>query len=494
MSDWENSPVQEKHKCFLTQLASILIENVFDGVRRDEPVIRWREPAHLSEIIPFNVQEEPKSQELILEMIKNVYKFSVKTGHPYFMNQLFSGLDPYGLAGQWLTDSLNASIYTYEVAPVVTLMEQSVISEMLKMFYRGNEDQDSEVSGDGMFCPGGSYANGTAINLARFWLRPETKNCGIAGLQLVIFTSEDAHYSILKWSNMCGIGEKNVVLVATDELGRMDVDDLEANVLKEKERGKTVFMVSATAGTTVLGAIDRLDEIADICEKHSMWLHVDAAWGGGLIFSRVHRTLLKSIHRADSITFNPHKLLAVPQQCSLLLTRHSGIFEAAHSRKASYLFQRDKFYLTNLDVGDKYMQCGRRADVIKFWIMWQAKGTSGFEKHVDHLMSLSRHMKEEIERRDGFELVTKPSFVNVCFWYVPPFLRDAKETHNYNERLHKVAPKMKEIMTKRGSLMISYQPLRQKPNFFRFVVQNSGVLGSDVIYVLEELERIGKNL
>lgn len=89
-------------------------------------------------------------------------------------------LDPYGLAGQWLTDSLNASIYTYEVAPVVTLMEQILVKEVLSIFYRNNEedDGDEEISGDGMFCPGGSYANGTAINLARFWLRPETKVSG----------------------------------------------------------------------------------------------------------------------------------------------------------------------------------------------------------------------------------------------------------------------------------------------------------------------------
>lgn len=280
---------------------------------------------------------------------------------------LFHRLDPYGLAGQWLTDSLNASIYTYEVAPVITIMEQTLARRVLEMFY------GQDVRGDAIFCPGGSYANGTAISLARYWLDPETKSSGISGLRLVIFTSEDAHYSILKWANMCGIGEKNVILIATDECGRMDVKNLEANILKEKEGGRTGFMVSATAGTTVLGAIDPLGEIADLCERHKIWLHVDAAWGGGLVFSSKHKSLLGPIHRADSVAFNPHKMLAVPQQCSMLLTRHEGLVEASNSRKASYLFQKDKFYPSSLDVGDKYMQCGRRADVLKFWIMWQAK-------------------------------------------------------------------------------------------------------------------------
>lgn len=104
-----------------------------------------------------------------------------------------------------------------------------------------------------------------------------------------------------------------------------------------------------------------------------MWLHVDAAWGGGLIFSRKHSVLLRGIQRADSILFNAHKLLAVPQQCSLLLTKHKSIFKEAHSRHVPYLFQKDKFYPTDLDMGDKYLQCGRRPDVLKFWFMWQAK-------------------------------------------------------------------------------------------------------------------------
>ena len=126
-------------------------------------------------------------------------------------------------------------------------------------------------------------------------------------------------------------------------------------------------------GTTVLGAFDLLIEIADICQEFDMWLHVDAAWGGGLIFSKKHNVLLRGIQRADSILFNPHKLLAVPQQCSLLLTKHKNIFKEAHSKQAPYLFQKDKFYSRDLDVGDKYLQCGRRPDVLKFWFMWQAK-------------------------------------------------------------------------------------------------------------------------
>ncbi|CAL7948600.1 unnamed protein product [Xylocopa violacea] len=489
MSDWQSAPCAKKHKEFLQQVIAILMDSTFESVSRENPVLRWREPEHLQDIIKFKLQDQPQAQDSLLKAAAQIIKYSVKTGHPYFMNQLFSGLDPYGLAGQWLTDALNSSVYTYEVAPVLTLMEKTVITKLLSMFYK--EDNGSSI-GDGLFCPGGSFANGTAINLARFSYRRKSKSGKkIPSSNLVLFASEDAHYSILKWGNVCDV---EVVLVKTDKYGRMDVSDLKIKILEEQKRGNYPFAVAATAGTTVLGAFDPLIEIADICQEFDMWLHVDAAWGGGLIFSKKHSGLLRGIQRADSILFNPHKLLAVPQQCSVLLTKHDTILKEAHSIHVPYLFQKDKFYPKDLDLGNKYLQCGRRPDVLKFWFMWQAKGTSGFEKHVDHLMTLSVLFKEEIKKREGFKLVTDSCFINVCFWFIPPSLRDQNSVCNYTKRLNEVAPRLKEKMTKRGSLMINYQPLHEKPNFFRFVIQNSGVDKQDILYVFDELENLGECL
>ncbi len=132
-------------------------------------------------------------------------------------------------------------------------------------------------------------------------------------------------------------------------------------------------MVVATAGTTVYGAFDPINDIADVCVAHGLWLHVDAAWGGGVLVSRRHRHLMDGVERSDSLTWNPHKLLGAPQQCSVFLTKHEGLLQAAHSAQASYLFQPDKFYDVSYDTGDKTFQCGRKVDVFKFWLMWKAK-------------------------------------------------------------------------------------------------------------------------
>lgn len=195
------------------------------------------------------------------------------------------------------------------------------------------------------------------------------------------------------------------------------------------------------------------------------------------------------------MTWNPHKLLTAPQQCSTLLLRHQNLLSEAHSASATYLFQKDKFYDTKYDTGDKHIQCGRRADVLKFWFMWKAKGTSGLERHIDKVFDNSEFFTENIRDREGFQLVLeKPECTNICFWYIPPSLRGHSEDADYNDKLHRVAPKIKERMMKEGTMMLTYQPQHDLPNFFRIVFQSSGLERTDMIYFINEIERLGCDL
>lgn len=438
-------------------------------------------------MINLNLEKSPTSHEELLNLTRDIIKYSVKTGNPHFVNQLFSSLDPYGLAGQWLTDALNPSVYTYEVSPVFSLMEKEILREMRKIV--GWKDGN----GDGIFCPGGSMANGYAINLARHYKFPELKKTGLIGGRLVIFTSQDAHYSVKKLAAFMGIGTSNVYCVNVDNRGKMDVQQLEKEIKRAIEEGAVPLMVSATAGTTVMGVYDPLKQISTICEKYKMWFHVDAAWGGGTLLSMKYKKYLDGIETADSVTWNPHKLLAAPQQCSTLLVRHENLLQSAHSCNASYLFQKDKFYDISFDSGDKHIQCGRRADVLKFWFMWKAKGTSGLEQHVDRVLDLSRYFTDLIRNREGWKLLQEPECTNVCFWYLPQSLRELNG-EKLEQQLHKIAPIIKERMVKKGSMLVTYQPLHGKPNFFRLVLQNSGLTEADMRYFVDEFESLSADL
>lgn len=159
-----------RHEDFIRKAVDIMIEQaVFQGTSRENKVTEWRGPEELTKLLKLEPETNPESQEKLLQRMEDIIKYSVKTGHPYFVNQLFSAVDPYGLVGQWLGDALNPSVYTYEVAPAFVIMEEAVLAEMRSIVgFPGG-------LGDGIFCPGGSMANGYAISCARHRFNPDIK-------------------------------------------------------------------------------------------------------------------------------------------------------------------------------------------------------------------------------------------------------------------------------------------------------------------------------
>uniref|UniRef100_H3DHQ4 Glutamate decarboxylase 1 n=1 Tax=Tetraodon nigroviridis TaxID=99883 RepID=H3DHQ4_TETNG len=478
---------------FLLEVVEILTSYVRKTFDRSTKV-DFHHPHQLLEGMEgFNLElsDQPESLEQILVDCRDTLKYGVRTGHPRFFNQLSTGLDIVGLAGEWLTSTANTNMFTYEIAPVFVLMEQLTLKKMREIVgWPGGE-------GDGIFSPaGGAISNMYSVMIARYKFFPVVKTKGMAAApRLVLFTSEHSHYSIKK-ASAAGFGTENLILLNTDERGRVIPADLEAKVLEAKQKGYVPMYVNATAGTTVYGAFDPINEIADICEKYNMWLHVDGAWGGGLLMSRKHRHKLSGVERANSVTWNPHKMMGVPLQYSAILVRERGLLQGCNSMCAGYLFQQDKQYDVTYDTGDKAIQCGRHVDIFKFWLMWKAKGTVGFEQHIDRCLELSAYLYQKIKNRAGFEMVFsgEPQHTNVCFWYLPPSLRNLPDGKNRRERLHKVAPKIKALMMESGTTMVGYQPQGDKVNFFRMVVSNPAATCSDIDFLVDEIERLGNDL
>lgn len=167
---FETLPNSAMHEKFWRDCADeILSTAVFENLRRENKVMEWHPPNDLKKLFDMSLKDNGDSHEQLLELVRKTIRYSVKTGHPYFVNQLFSCVDPYGLVGQWLTDALNPSVYTYEVTPVFILMEEIVLREMRSIigWEYGN--------GDGLFSPGGSLANGYGISCARYKCSPDIK-------------------------------------------------------------------------------------------------------------------------------------------------------------------------------------------------------------------------------------------------------------------------------------------------------------------------------
>lgn len=308
---------------------------------------------------------------------------------------------------------------------------------------------------------------------------------------LRLYTSEHAHYSLKKAAFFMGFGTDNLVTVACDELGRMRPEALEKAIEADKAAGFVPLMVNATAGTTVVGAFDPLREIGDVCQRQQVWFHIDGCLGACALASPKLRGLMAGSELADSLSWNPHKGMGIPLQCAALLTRHEGLMPEAHCAGARYLFQQDKFYDTSYDTGDKSIQCGRKTDIFKVWLCWQAMGEEGIASYVEHRFHLAEVLSTRVQQREGFELVFKSSCYNVCFWFVPPCLRGQERDETWWKRLHKVAPAIKEAMVHRGCLMIGYQPLMDKVNFFRMVLTQNDNTDADMDKVLDLIEEMG---
>ena len=483
------STAKAKGLSFMNSLSPKLIEYM-DGLdNRDASVVELATPEEISAAfsggptsLSLDAVQEPIDSQALLSCADIIMKYSVRTGSPLFNNQLYGPADSIGVAGEWLTAALNTNVHTYEVAPVFTLMEREVLRK-IAVTVGGAYAEES----DGLFVPGGSIASMYGMILARHKICPETRtrgNAAVASKGLVAFTSAEAHYSYLKASMVMGLGTDNLVKVACDPItGAMLPEALEEAIEAKKAEGYTPFFVGATAGTTVLGAFDPFPAVHSVCEKHGLWMHVDAAWGGGAMFSAQKKTqaLCEGVYLADSLTYNPHKMMGAPLQCSTFVTRHLGALEAANAANAAYLFQPDKNF-TELDTGDKTIQCGRHADSLKLWLMWKALGDKGLSARVDHCIWLAEYMSKRIAKQldqNGnrcFVQVAPTQYSNLCFYLIPPSLRSPEfngidaATPEQLERLSKVSPIVKDRMQRAGKAMIGFQPVNGFNNCFRMVI------------------------
>lgn len=481
---------QEISSQFFQKIFDLVIDFIGKTMSRSEKILDFKNPEELKKHFNFEIPAEPKSLNEVLDDCTKIMNSCVKTGHPRFFNQLSQGLDLVSLAGEFITATTNTNMFTYEIAPVYNLMEESVLRKMRSLF-------GWQEPGDGIFNPGGSISNLNALEVALYSRFPNLKSDGLFNMQrLTVFTSKHSHYSIAKGAFLLGLGINQVRYVPVDFRGKMKVHILKEMINESINANEIPFFVNATEGTTVLGSFDTINSIADVCQEYNLWLHVDASWGGAALLSSKYSHLLEGIERADSVTWNPHKMMSSIQNDSAFLVKKPDLLLECNRMNASYLFQKDKHYDVRYDTGDKAIQCGRQVDILKVWLMWSAKGTIGFEQQINKLFELAQYLHDTIQNKPNFEIVLEnPEFTNICFWYVPNRLKNMeKNSFEYKNELNKIAPGIKEKMMNEGRLMISYQPLDDMPNFFRMVVSNAATNLEDIQFMITEIERLGSEL
>ncbi|RDA90165.1 hypothetical protein CP533_0522 [Ophiocordyceps camponoti-saundersi (nom. inval.)] len=371
-------------------------------------------PQDLAAKFGLALPDEGRGKDGLLDGIRQLLRYSVNTWDQGFLDKLYASNTPVGVVADMILSILNTNLHVYQVSPALSVVEKSTARALAGRFgFTGPH-------AGGVTCQGGSSSNLTSLVVARNTLYPDCKATGSGGRDFVVFTSAHGHYSVEKSAMVCGLGSSSVCKVPVDDAGRMRPDKLRELAVRAKEQGKTPLYVNATAGSTVRGSFDPLEDISAICKEMGMWMHVDASWGGPVVFSARHRHQLRGSHLADSLTVNPHKMMNAPATCSFLLGPDMRLFNRANSTTAGYLFHgsadQDVW-----DLADLTLQCGRRGDSLKLALAWLYYGADGFERQVDHAFDMAAYLHRLVRETGNFHMLTEeaPPCLQVCFYHAP---------------------------------------------------------------------------
>lgn len=356
----------------------------------------------------------------LLQEVKKVLVRSMNPANPRFIGHMDTVPSVVGMLGEFISAAVNNNMLSVEMSPLLSRLESDSMREIATWF-------GFDRTAGGVMLSGGTLSNIQALAVAR----NDVLSCALARLteqsaRPVLFASVAAHTSIQKAAMLLGLGTDAVIPIDTDDRGSMHPAALQNAIRSSRAKGERPFCVVATAGTTTLGSIDPLVEIASICQEEALWFHVDAAYGGAVILSDRYRHLLNGIHNADSITFNPQKWLYLPKTCAALLFRDRIRWQKAFRIGAPYMESFDD--LVNL--GEVSLQGTRHADILKLWMSMRHLGRIGHASLIDNCMQLTSFFVKEIARRPYLTLAADPHLNLVCFRSITELNPDKQDRWN----------------------------------------------------------------
>lgn len=387
------------------ELFKRLAQKLLDAEKK-QPVINPVPASKMYAKLDITLSDQPTNAAQFEAVLEQLILQTPRTATKLFFNQLFGGRQSKATLGDLLAVLLNNSMYTYKVAGPQVGIEKEILHKISYLIGYGKDS-------DGTFAPGGSMTNFMAMLMARDARKANVRQEGITQ-KMTLYTSEESHYSIPKNAAFIGIGREQVRYIPTDSQGKMIVSKLREIVEQDSRQGFIPFFVNATAGTTVLGAFDPIEPIAEICQEHQLWLHVDGAYCGGVIFSKKYRHLVNGLELTDSFSINAHKMLGTPLSCSIIVTKHKKHLYNSFSNDAAYLYQTDG---DDYNLGKTSIQCGRRNDALKFWTLWKSVGTRGLETMVNKQFTLADQARAYIKNHPDYTLHSYDDSISVCFNY-----------------------------------------------------------------------------
>ena len=410
------------------------------------PVLAQVRPGQLREQLPSEAPPSGESFETIFNDFERIILPGITHwNHPgFFAYFAITGSGP-GILGEFLSAALNQQAMLWRTSPAATELEQVTLAWLQRLI---NLPDDFE----GVIYDTASISTLHALAAARERVVSDVRERGMAGRADLgtfrVYCSDQTHSSIDKAVILLGLGHASLRKVPSDDEFRMQVDALREAIDEDCAAGITPLAVVATVGSTSTTSVDPVREIAALCDRQRIWLHVDAAYAGVAAMVPEHRHLLDGAGSADSLVVNPHKWLFTPFDCSVLYCRHMDVLRSAFSLVPDYLQTTDPSGVKNLmDTG---IQLGRRFRALKLWMVMRHFGAEGLRARLAEHMRLARLFASWIDESAEFERLAPVPFSVVCFRAVSP---------SADANMDAVNERLLDIVNRSGEIFLSHTRL-----------------------------------
>ncbi|WP_198666919.1 pyridoxal phosphate-dependent decarboxylase family protein [Taibaiella helva] len=421
--------------------------------------------------------------DALLQEVQELYVNHATAFHlPQYIAHLNCPVVIPALVAEVLISAINSSQDTWDQSAGGTLMEQRLIAWTATQIGFG-------AYADGVFTSGGTLSNLMGMLLARDHFAQEhfahnikkDGNPSEAG-RFKVFVSEKSHFSNLKNASLLGLGEQGIVKVSTDQRFRMDVAALQSAIEAELAQGNIPIAVIATAGTTDFGNIDPLEPIARLAGRYNIWMHVDAAYGCGLLLSNKYRDLLQGIELADSVTIDYHKSFFQPVSSSAFIVRHRNLLKIIRHH-ADYLNPEDQDYEEHPSLVNKTVtQVTRRFDALKLWCTLRMLGKEELGRYIDTIIDTAAETAALIEADPELELLCDSDISALLFRYVPGGITD-EESDTLNSYI-------KKEMFRSGEVMVASTKVNGR-FYLKFTLLNPVTTIEDIRSILQTIKQYG---
>ena len=414
---------------YLVDFIADYLQNV-----KNRPLFPDVQPAYLHSLFEEAMPNDPQSLQQLQQLIEEkLIPYCTHVNHPGYMGLITPSPNPAGILADFLASALNQNLGAYSIGPSATAMELRVIRWLNDLVGFG------EGAG-GNLTSGGMTANFIGLKLARDYTSKDKAQFEGLERKWTAYVSEERHVSLDKAVDAVGVGRNYLRTIATDENYRIRIDLLEDAITKDKQKGLQPICIIALAGTTNLGAVDDLRKLHEIASRESCWMHVDAAYGGGMLLSEKNPGMLDGIELADSITIDPHKWFYAPLDAGAVLVKDHKRLTASFGMEPAYLSdqtpekqQRYQFYVHGFEQSKRFRS-------LKVWSSFHHYGKKQIGEWIDNNIEQARYLHKIASADERFESATFPMMSAICIRYKTPELSEAQNKalhHEVSSRIEK---------------------------------------------------------